>query len=403
VSAAVQDELAPIPFSRTVITESARHAAARVMESGWVTTGPEVTAFETELAAWVGADYAVGVSSCTAAIEIAVRALRLPPNSRVLTSTITFCGAIHAIVHAGHRPVLVDVDDATLMPSPETIARAARSGADGFVALHYAGHGASLHEVADAAGLPMSRVVEDAAHAIGTEIGGRRVGSFSAATCFSFYATKNLPIGEGGMITTNDADMAERARKLRIHGMTADAWKRYLPGGNWRYSVAEDGIKANMTDVQAAIGRVHLKELDGWQRRREMLAAAFDAGLAGVPGIRLPARPDGDSRHAWHLYVIRVQPEYGMSRDALMARLAEQGIFCSVHFIPNHTQPYFGRFLDVHARFPVADRAFEEILSLPFYHSLTTSEVERVCDAIRAASPAREQNRSAIRKAEVVA
>src|SRR5258706_5035826 len=180
-----------------------------------------------------------------------------------------------------------------------------------------------MHAFAAAAGLPMSRVCEVAAHAVGTEIGGRRVGSFSAATCFSFYATKNLPIGEGGMITTDDESSAERARKLRIHGMPADAWTRYLPGGSWRYSVAEDGIKANMTDVQAAIGRQHLKELEGWQRRREMLAAAYDAGLAGIPRNRMPARANGDSRHEWHLYVIRVQRQYGMSRDALMARLDE--------------------------------------------------------------------------------
>lgn len=370
-----------IPFARTVITPEARRAAARVMASGWVTTGPEVMAFESELAQWVGARHAIGVSSATAAIEIALRSLQLPAGSRVLTSTITFCGAIHAIVHAGYRPVLTDVDLDTLMPNAETIARAARMGADAFVAVHYGGHGADLQQSADAAGLPMTRVVEDAAHAIGTEIGGRRVGALSAATCFSFYATKNLPIGEGGMITTDDPQLASRARRLRIHGMSEDAWKRYLPGAGWRYSVTDDGIKANMTDVQAAIGRAHLRKLESWQRRRETLAAAYDSGLKGIPGIRIPARPV-DGRHAWHLYVIRVQREFGISRDELMVRLAERGIHCSVHFIPNHTQPYFNRFLDVHPRFPNADKAFEQILSLPFYHSLTLGEVERVCEAI---------------------
>jgi dTDP-4-amino-4,6-dideoxygalactose transaminase len=203
------------------------------------------------------------------------------------------------------------------------------------------------------------------------------------------------------MITTDDGEIADRARRLRIHGMSADAWKRYLPGGSWRYKVGDDGIKANMTDVQAAIGREHLKELERWQRRRQKLADAYDGGLTGIPGIRLPARP-ADGRHAWHLYVIRVQREFGMSRDVLMDRLAEQGIHCSVHFIPNHTQPYFGRFLDLHARFPVADRAYEEILSLPFYHSLTTGEIERVCDAIRAASPALKHLRGG-REVEVIA
>jgi dTDP-4-amino-4,6-dideoxygalactose transaminase len=391
----------PIAFARSVITPAARRAATRVMASGWITTGPEVISFESELAQWVGARFAVGVSSATAAIEIALRAMQLPAGSRVLTSTITFCGAIHAIVHAGHRPVLVDVDRDTLMPNAETIARSVRYGADAFVAIHYAGHGADVHQTAAAAGLPMSRVVEDAAHAIGTEIGGRRVGAFSAATCFSFYATKNLPIGEGGMITTDDAELASRARRLRIHGMSEDAWKRYLPGGGWRYSVTDDGIKANMTDVQAAIGRVHLQELETWQRRREMLAAAYDDGLEGIPGIGLPARPV-DGRHAWHLYVIRVRPEFGSSRDQLMAHLAEQGIHCSVHFIPNHTQPYFKRFLDTHAKFPNADMAFEQILSLPFYHSLTFGEVERVCDAIAACRGARPRRRRSVELATEV-
>lgn len=381
-----------IPFTRTVITREARDAAMRVLESGWVTTGPEVTAFETETAEWVGSRHAVGVSSCTAAIEIALRSLRLPPGSRVLTSTITFCGAIHAIVHAGHRPVLADVDPETLMPNAATVEEAAGTGVDAMVAVHYAGHPAPLEETALAAGIPMSRVVEDAAHAIGTEIGGRRVGALSAATCFSFYATKNLAIGEGGMITTDDSEVAAVARRLRIHGMSGDAWKRYLPGASWRYTVADDGIKANMTDAQAAIGRVHLRALESWQRRREELAAAYDEGLADIPGIFRPARPAG-GRHAWHLYVIRVQPAFGLTRDELFMRLADMGIHCSVHFIPNHTQPYFEQFLEPGVTFPHADDAFEEILSLPFYHSLEEEEVYRVCDAIASLAASRRRPR----------
>jgi perosamine synthetase len=378
----------PIPFTRTVITARARQAALRVLASGWVTTGPEVLAFESDFARWVGAKHAVGVASCTAAIEISLRALRLPANARVLTSTITFCGAIHAIVHAGCRPVLADVDPVTLMPNAETIASAAGDGVQAMVVTHYAGHGAPLMESATAAGLPLSKVVEDAAHGLGTQIGARRVGSISAATCFSFYATKNLPIGEGGMVTTDDANLAAAARQLRIHGMSGDAWRRYLPGASWRYDVTEDGIKANMTDVQAAIGRVHLHSLAAWQRRREELATHYDRGLADVPGIVTPTRP-ADGTHAWHLYVIRVRPEFGMTRDELVEGLREQGIHCSVHFIPNHLQPYFRRFVDKDADFRHADAAFGEIVSLPFYHSLTAREIERVCLAIAALGASR--------------
>src|SRR6266540_37349 len=229
----VENERGParrIPFARAEICEEARAASARVLESGWLTTGPEVVAFEREFAEWVHAGNAVAVASCTAAIELALRALGLPRGAKVLTSTMTFCGAVHAIVHAGLVPVLADV-----------------------------------------AGLPLGRVVEDAAHALGTLVGTRPVGTVSAATCFSFYATKNLPIGEGGMVTTDDPAIADHVRRARLHGMSRDAWKRYLPGSTWRYDVGVAGLKANMTDLQAAIGRAQLRRFAGWQDRRAQL------------------------------------------------------------------------------------------------------------------------------------
>jgi dTDP-4-amino-4,6-dideoxygalactose transaminase len=373
-----------IPFARASITAEARQAVARVLESGWVTTGPEVAEFEREFAAFVGAEHAVAVSSCTAGIELALRALRLPAGAKVLTSTMTFCGAVNAILHAGHRPVLCDVNPNTLMPDRATTEAAARraGGVDAALVLHFAGHPAPVREIAEAAGLPRERVVEDAAHALGTWIGERPVGAISAATCFSFYATKNLPIGEGGMVTTDDPELADHVRRSRLHGMSRDAWKRYLPGSGWRYTVDTAGLKANMTDVQAAIGRAHLRPFQGWQDRRDELAWRYDEGLAAIDGILLPARPQG-GRHAWHLYVIRVLPSFGVTRDRFIAELAENGIDCSVHFIPLHQQPYLrGLVSDLSDGFPVADQVFEEIVSLPFYQSLTNDEVDRVCEAI---------------------
>jgi perosamine synthetase len=349
-----------------------------------VTTGPEVVEFEREFAAEVGASHAVAVSSCTAAIEIALRALHLPPGARVLTSTVTFCGAVHAILHAGLQPVLVDVNPDTLMPDAETTAAAAaRSGpADAMVVLHFAGSPAPVEELAEAAGLPLTRVVEDAAHALGTSVGSRPVGTISAATCFSFYATKNLAIGEGGMITTDDADIAERARSHALHGMSVDAWRRYQPGGGWRYSVDVAGLKANMTDVQAAIGRAQLRHLESWQVRRAALADRYQASLALVPGIATPAAPS-QGRHAWHLYVVRVGPEFGMHRDLLVARLAERGIDCSVHFIPIHRHRYFQMTLGPGGNtYPAADAVFEQIVSLPLYPTLRDDQLDRVCGEI---------------------
>jgi len=375
----------PVPFARTEICEEASEAAARVLRSGWVTSGPEVVAFEREFADWVQADHGVAVASCTVAIELALRALRLRPGAKVLIPTMTFCGAVHAIVHAGLRPVLVDVGDATLMPDPSTVAAAAEraGGADAMVVLHFAGHPAPVAELADAGGLPVARVVEDAAHALGTWVDQRPVGATSAATCFSFYATKNLPIGEGGMVTTADPALADYVRQARLHGMSKDAWKRYLPGAAWYYNVDIAGLKANMTDLQAAIGRAQLRRLAGWQERRAALARAYDEGLAGVPGLRRPSRPER-GRHAWHLYVIRVEAEFCLHRDTVIAELGQRGVGCSVHFIPTHHQPYFRALLGEEGigDLPNADAAFQEILSLPMHPGLTQADVGRVCDEL---------------------
>ena len=373
-----------IRFAAAEITPDAREAVLRVLASGWVTTGPEVGLFESEFADHVGAPHAVAVSSCTAGLELSLMALDLPAGAKVLTSTMTFCGAVHAIIGAGLRPVLADIDDETLMPSPDTIRDAVRraDGIDAMMIVHLAGHPAQVEQAADAAGLPLSRVIEDAAHALGSSVGRREVGTISRATSFSFYATKNLPIGEGGMVTTSDSRLADSIRRTRLHGMSKDAWKRYLPGGSWRYAVEGPGRKANMSDVQAAIGRAHLRHLPAWQEKRTALAARYDLQLASVAGVRVPSRPS-DGRHAWHLYIIRVDDTFGVTRDDLIATLAERGIECSVHFIPIHHHAYFRALLETgNDRFPVADEAFRTVLSLPLHPGLTADDVDRVCREI---------------------
>lgn len=386
ITVPTETQVARIPFARTLISPDAVDAATRVLRSGWVTTGPEVVEFELEFSAFVHAREAVAVSSCTAAIELALRALNLPLYSRVLTSTMTFCGAVNAILHAGLRPVLVDVDAETLMPDAATTARAVgrAGGAEAMLVVHFAGHPAPVEEMANAAGLSMDRVVEDAAHALGTWVEDRPVGAVSAATCFSFYATKNLPIGEGGMVTTDDPRVADYVRRGRLHGMSRDAWKRYLPGSEWRYEVGEPGLKANMTDVQAAIGRAQLRHFSGWQAQREELVRHYDTELGAIDGIVLPARPRS-GRHAWHLYVIRVLPAFGLDRDQFVSELNRRGIDCSVHFIPLHLMPYMQRLASDgdDLSLAVADQVFEQVVSLPLYHSLTEDEVDRVCAAIR--------------------
>ncbi len=373
---------AAIPFADCWITEPARAAAQRVLASGWVTTGVECTAFEAELAAYVGAPHGVAVSSCTAAIELALRSYGLPAGTAVLTSTMTFCGAVHAIEHAGLRPVLVDVDPDTGMPTTDTVARAAatcegRPGA--MVLVHWAGDVLDRAALAAAAGLPEDRVVEDAAHALGSAHRGVPVGS-GAAVCFSFYATKNLPIGEGGMVTTDDPDRAAWLRRARLHGMSQDAWRRYLPGGSWRYDVAEAGLKANLSDLQAAIGREQLAFLPAWQEARAALAERYDAGVADLPGVRLPHRPEpADGRHAWHLYAVQV--DGGVSRDEVARTLAERGVGTSVHFIPVHRLTHYSP-LTPPGGLPGADLMFERLLSLPLYPRLSLDRVDDVVSAL---------------------
>jgi dTDP-4-amino-4,6-dideoxygalactose transaminase len=373
-----------VPFCRTEIVPQAQQAAVRVLASGWVTTGAESIAFEREFGEWVGARHTVSVSSCTAAIQLALASLGLPPGAPVLTPTLTFCGAVQAIIHAGLRPVLVDADEDTLAVSAEGVAKAARNGAAAMVIQHMAGYPVDGSELAAAAGIPVSAVVEDAAHGLGAAIAGRPVGSLARAACFSFYATKNLPIGEGGALTTTDGELAERWRRMRLHGMSRDAWRRYDLSGTWRYTVEDAGMKANFTDVQAAIGRAQLHHLAAWQERRAAIAARYDAQLRDVRGLSLPPRPAAGT-HAWHLYIVRIDRRaFGMDRDSVSDRLAGLGIGTSVHFIPVHHLPYFRELLGVEAcgELAAADHIFPQLLSLPMHPGLADSEVDRVCEAL---------------------
>ncbi|WP_433141203.1 DegT/DnrJ/EryC1/StrS family aminotransferase [Actinomadura nitritigenes] len=391
-----------VPFTIPSVSGEVSDAVVKVLDSGWITTGPQTAAFEQEFADYLGAAHVVAVASCTTALELCLRALELPPGSAVLTPSLTFCGAINAILHAGHRPVLVDIDEDTLVPSPETVAAAAarvkavaggRGGSsphsDGPAAMivqNQGGYPVDVAALTAAAGLDRTRVIEDAAHGPGAARGGKPVGSESFAACFSFYATKNMPIGEGGAIATSDEGLQEKVRAMRLHGMSKDSWKRYLPGGSWRYDVKQIGLKANMTDVQASIGRAQLAALPEWQRRRAEIVAAYDAAFRGLPGLTLPQRNLDGIQHAWHLYQVRVE-----DRDAISAELEAAGVSTSVHFIPANQMTSYRDILgaDECARVPVTDRVGEELLSLPLYPGLTSDGQDRVIAALTEALRAR--------------
>jgi dTDP-4-amino-4,6-dideoxygalactose transaminase len=369
-----------VPFTIPSVSGEVSDAVVKVLDSGWITTGPQTAAFEQEFADHLGAAHVVAVASCTTALELSLRALGLPPGSAVLTPSLTFCGAINAILHAGHRPVLVDIDEDTLVPSPETVAAAARRcDPAAMIVQNQGGYPVDVPALAAAAGLDRTRVVEDAAHGPGAARGGKRVGSESFAACFSFYATKNMPIGEGGAVASGDQEFADRVRAMRMHGMSKDSWKRYLPGGSWRYDVKTVGLKANMTDVQAAIGRAQLAALPGWQERRAAIVARYDAALRDVPGLVLPQRNLDGIQHAWHLYQVRVR-----DRDAVSADLEAAGVATSVHFIPANQMTAYQEILGAEecAQVPVTDRVGEELLSLPLYPGLTDDGLDRVVTAL---------------------
>jgi dTDP-4-amino-4,6-dideoxygalactose transaminase len=366
-----------VPFTVPEFTNAAIESAQRVLSSGWVTTGPECAAFETELGAYLGQPHVVALMSCTHALELSLRAMQLPAGAVVLTPSLTFCGAVAAIVHAGYRPVLIDVDEHTLTPTEQSVhdavARVGRPSA--MVLCTMGGHPVDHVALARAAGLACSRVVVDAAHGPGGEIGRASEASAPFASCLSFYATKNLPIGEGGAVATFDPDLASWLRSARLHGMSKDAWRRYLPGGSWRYDVHDLGFKANITDLQAAIGRAQLAALPGWQSRRAQIFARYDAALADhveSGRIGLTARHPG---HSLHLYQVRVH-----NRDRAITALGEAGIGTSVHFIPVHQLSGFAKLLgaDEAAAVPVTDRLGDELLSLPLYPGLTDDAVDLV-------------------------
>ena len=366
-----------VRFSVPPLTPGAAAAAQRVLGSGWFTTGPECAAFEEELSAYLGQPHVITLTSCTHALELSLRALRLPPGSAVLTPSLTFCGAVAAIVHAGYRPVLVDVDETTLTPNGQNVADAVARGGEvaAMVVCDLGGYPVDHAALAQAAGLPNHRIVVDAAHGPGGTIGRADAATAPFATCLSFYATKNLPIGEGGAVATHDPALDDWLRRARLHGMSRDAWRRYLPGGSWRYDVPEVGYKANLTDLQAAMGREQLRAVPAWQDRRSELVARYDAGLAdavGVGALRQPLRPAG---HALHLYQVRVG-----RRDEVAAALAEAGIGTSVHFIPVHQLTAYADLLGPAecTAVPVTDRVAEEMLSLPLYPDLTDADVDLV-------------------------
>jgi dTDP-4-amino-4,6-dideoxygalactose transaminase len=376
-----------LPFALPEIGDEEIAEVVDTLRSGWVTTGPKAKRFESDFAAFLGdADLqCIAVNSATAGLHLALEAIGIGPGDEVITTTHTFTATAEVVRYLGADVRLVDIDPATLNIDPALVAAAITLRTKAIIPVHYGGLAvdmAAVHAIAKAHGL---QVVEDAAHALPTTSGGRLVGTLdSAATVFSFYANKTMTTGEGGMLVTRDADLARRAKVMRLHGMSRDAFDRFTATvPSWYYEIVAPGFKYNLTDIAAALGLHQLKKARAFQARRAAIAARYEQALSGLPLITAPQAPAGET-HAWHLYPIRLKAEAGIARDRFIERLYDLGIGCSVHYIPLHLQPYWRDRYGLKATdFPHSQHAFEQMLSLPIYTRMTDADVERVIDAVR--------------------
>ncbi|WP_163543776.1 DegT/DnrJ/EryC1/StrS family aminotransferase [Occultella kanbiaonis] len=373
-----------LPFAVPDIGEDEIAAVAEAMRSGWLTTGPRAAAFEQEFAQVVGARHAVAVNSATAGLHLALEAVGVGPGDEVIVPTWTFTATAEVVRYLGADPVFVDVEPETLNIDLAAAERAITPRTRAIVPVHFAGLGVSRIGLETLAAQHGVAVVEDAAHAFPTVSGGALVGSgTSAAVVFSFYATKTMTTGEGGMVVTDDDELAARVRTMRLHGISRDVFNRYRSDvPSWRYEVVAPGYKYNLTDPAAAMGRVQLQRSRSMRDRRAQIAMRYSVAFAGMP-IQLPATAAEGDLHAWHLYVVRTEAGGRVDRDGFIAAMAASGVGCSVHFIPLHKHPYWRDTYNLtDAMFPHATAEFDRVVSLPIFSGMSTEQVDRVVTSV---------------------
>jgi dTDP-4-amino-4,6-dideoxygalactose transaminase len=389
-----------LPFYKPLIAREEIAQLVEAIESGWLTTGPKTLEFEAAIARYVGAPFAVGVNSCTAAMHLALVVMGIGPGDVVITSPITFPATANVIEHCGARPVFIDVEHDTLLLDVDALqaflAAPQRQGIEAekvkaILPVHLAGQPCDMGRIFALASQYGLAVIEDAAHALGAEFQGHKVGSdyqlgFPGrwACCFSFYATKNITAGEGGMLTTNDAELVDQVSMLRLHGISRDAWKRYQVAGYQHYEVLFPGYKYNMFDLQAALALPQLTRIDAWQQRRERYTDLYNQGFADIDGLQ-SLHMKTDRRSSYHLYVMLADStRLGIARDQLLDRIAAAGIGVGVHFRSLTVQKFYReKYGFRRGDYPVAEQASDQVLSLPLYPAMSESDVERVIRTVR--------------------
>ena len=372
-----------LAFHLPLIEEEEIQAVTDVLRSGWITTGPKVKQFERDFGKFIGTRHAVAVNSGTAALHLALEAIGLGEGDEVIVPTLTFAATAEAVLYFKAKPVLVDSTPDTFNLDPDEVVRAISPRTKAIIPVHFGGQPCEMARLLEIARHHGLKVIEDAAHALPARYRGKTVGTLGDITCFSFYATKTLTTGEGGMATTGNDEYAERMRIMSLHGISKDAWKRYSAEGSWRYEILAPGFKYNLTDLQAALGVVQLSKCESMWARRVALANSYTRALSSLDAFHLP-KVRSDVQHAWHLYAILVNPlALRIHRDQLIEELRNRGIGTSVHFIPLHTHPYYRQQWGYHdGDFPVAERYFDRCISLPLYPAMSDDDLDSVIEAL---------------------
>lgn len=376
-----------LPFALPEIGEEEIQEVIDTLRSGWVTTGPKTKQFESEFAQYLGGDLqALAVNSATSGLHLALESVGVTYGDEVIVPTLTFTATAEVVRYLGAHPVFVDCDPNTLNIAIDQIEQKITSKTKAIVPVHYAGLACDMDSILAIARKYNLKVVEDAAHAFPTLYKGKLVGTLdSDVTVFSFYANKTMTTGEGGMLVSKDPNVIERCKVMRLHGISRDAFDRYqskTPA--WYYEVIEPGFKYNLPDICSAIGLQQLKKIDTFYTKREQMAQKYEKELAGLPIILPPKATFENSTHAWHIYPIQLKSECGISRDEFIVKMSEQGIGCSVHFIPLHKQPIWRDTYNLRPdNFPVAEKVYQRVVSIPLFTKMTDSDQNRVIEAIK--------------------